>query len=538
MYDYVIIGAGSAGCVLANRLTEDPSVKVLLLEAGGPDKQKEIRIPAAFSKLFRTACDWSFYTQEEPNLGNRKLYWPRGKVLGGSSSLNAMIYIRGHRQDYDQWRDLGNPGWGFADVLPYFKKSENQTRGSSDLHGDNGPLHVSEQRCVNALSQAFVEAGTESGFARNSDFNGESQEGFGLYQVTQLKGARHSAADAFLRPAMQRPNLKVRTQAHVAGIVFEGKRAVGVSLLEGTGTVHVHASREVILCAGAVGSPHLLLLSGVGPADDLRKINLPAIHDLPGVGANLQDHLCVPLSYECTQPVSLANAESVANLVRYLWSKKGPLTSNIAEAGGFVKVASDSAAPDMQYHFAPGYFMEHGFQKIKGHAFSLGPTHIRPRSRGRITLRSHDPLDAPHIQANYLSDARDMEALLAGVKLARQLAAAPAFAKYRGRELCPGPDAKDDNALQAHISRTAETLYHPVGTCKMGNDATAVVDSELRVHGLEGLRVVDASVMPVIVGGNTNAPTIMIAEKAADLIKNSASSVKSNEHAPELARRI
>ena len=524
MYDYIIIGAGSAGCVLANRLTEDPSVKVLLLEAGGPDKKKEIHIPAAFSKLFRTSCDWSFYTEEEPNLGNRKLYWPRGKVLGGSSSLNAMIYIRGHRQDYDQWRDLGNPGWGFPDVLPYFKKSQNQTRGASALHGANGPLHVSDQRCINPLSQAFVEAAEQSGFARNPDFNGESQEGFGFYQVTQWNGARCSAADAFLRPALRRPNLKIRTQAHVASLVFEGKRVVGVSVLEGAHTVHVRAAREVILCAGAIGSPHLLLLSGVGPAGDLRKIDLPAIHDLPGVGANLQDHMCVPVAYECTQPVSLANAESFGSLLLYLWSKKGPLTSNIAEGGGFVKVASGCATPDMQYHFAPGFFMDHGFKKIEGHAFSFGPTHIRPGSRGRISLRSHDPLDAPHIHANYLSDPQDMEALLEGVKLARQLASAPAFTKYRGRELFPGSEAKDDTALRTHISKTAETLYHPVGTCKMGNDAASVVDSELRVHGLEGLRVVDASIMPVIVGGNTNAPTIMIAEKAADMIKKGSGS--------------
>jgi choline dehydrogenase len=519
MYDYVIVGAGSAGCVLANRLSEDPSIKVLLLEAGESDKRKEIHIPVAFGKLFRTSCDWAFYTQEQGRLGNRKLYWPRGKVLGGSSSINAMIYVRGHRHDYDTWRGLGNPGWGFDDVLPYFKKSQDQQRGASPLHGTGGPLHVSDLRCIDPVSRALVLAAEQSGFPRNDDFNGPSQEGFGFYQVTQFNGARWSAADAFLKPAMRRPNLKIRTKAHVASLVFEGNRAVGVSLLEGTGTVHVRAEREVILCAGAVGSPHLLLLSGVGPADDLRKIDLPAVHNLPGVGANLQDHLCVAVAYECKEPTGLGKAENLASLVRYISSKQGPLTSNVAEAGGFITVSSGSPAPDMQYHFAPGYFVDHGFQKHNGHAFTFGPTHIRPGSRGRICLRSHDPLDAPHIHANYLSDPKDMDALVQGVKLAHELANAPAFAKYRGRPLCSGSDAKDNTALRAYVTKMAETLYHPVGTCKMGNDADAVVDAQLRVHGLEGLRVVDASVMPVIVGGNTNAPTIMIAEKAADLIK-------------------
>src|SRR5258708_1119118 len=379
MYDYVIVGAGSAGCVLANRLSEDPSIKVLLLEAGGPDKRREIHIPVAFGKLFRTSCDWAFYTQEQSQLGNRKLYWPRGKVLGGSSSINAMIYIRGHRHDYDTWRDLGNPGWGFDGVLPYFKKSQNQQRGASALHGTGGPLHVSDLRCVGPVSPALVEAAEQSGLPRNNDFNGESQEGFGFYQVTQFNGARWSAADAFLKPAMRRPNLKVRTNAHVASLVFEGSRAVGVSLLEGNRTVHVRAEREVILCAGAVGSPHLLLLSGVGRVGDLHKINLPAIHDLPGVGANLQDHLCVAVAYECKEPTGLGKVESLGSLVRYVSSKQGPLTSNVAEAGGFTTVSNGSSAPDMQYHFAPAYFVDHCLQKYEVHAFTFGPTHIPPR---------------------------------------------------------------------------------------------------------------------------------------------------------------
>ena len=520
MYDYIIIGAGSAGCVLANRLSEDPKVKVLLLEAGGRDTRKEIQVPVAFSKLFKTPCDWAYYTDPEAQLANRSLYWPRGKVLGGSSSINAMIYIRGHRADYDGWRDLGNPGWGYDDVLPYFKKSENQQHGASEYHGAEGSLHVSDLRTVNPLSEAFVAAGQEAGFKRNNDFNGESQDGFGLYQVTQFHGKRHSAAAAFLHPAMSRPNLTVKTDAHVFGIYFEGKRAAIVSFQQGSGSAQERAEREIILCGGAIGSPQLLMLSGVGPASHLRAFDIPLVCDLPGVGQNLQDHPCTGVVFECTKPVSLASAESLSSLTQYLCFKKGPLTSNVAEAGAFLNTASQGQTPDLQFHFGAGYFVEHGFQKFDGHAFAFGPTLLHPFSRGEIRLRSSNPLDAPSIRANYFSDPRDMDVMLEGVKLSRSLAAAKAFVPYRGKELHPGPAAKDDQALRAHIASFAETLYHPAGTCKMGHDATAVVDSELRVHGVEGLRVVDASIMPLVVGGNTNAPTIMIAERAADLIKH------------------
>ena len=519
MYDYIIIGAGSAGCVLANRLSEDPSVKVLLLEAGCRDKQKEIHIPLAFSKLFKGPCDWTYFTEPEPRLNNRSLYWPRGKVLGGSSSMNAMIYIRGNHADYDQWRDLGNPGWGYSDVLPYFKKSEKQERGASEYHGASGPLCVSDLRTVNPLSEAFVAAGDYAGFQRNPDFNGDKQDGFGFYQVTQNRGQRHSSAAAFLHPVATRKNLTVKTETHVFGIYFEGKRAAIVSFQQGANSVQERAEREIILCAGAIGSPQLLMLSGVGPADQLRHFDIPIACDLPGVGKNLQDHPACAAVYECTQPVSLASAESFSNLVRYMVSRRGPLTSNVAEAGAFIKTSARAQIPDLQFHFGVGYFVEHGFQQIKGHAFTLGPTLLHPFSRGDIRLRSSNPLDSPSIRANYLADSRDMDVMLEGVKLARTLAATKAFDGYRGAELHPGPAAKDDMALRAHIAKFTETLYHPVGTCKMGNDAMAVVDSELRVHGVEGLRVVDASIMPTVVGGNTNAPTIMIAEKAADLIK-------------------
>jgi choline dehydrogenase len=519
MYDYIIIGAGSAGCVLANRLSEDPATKVLLLEAGGRDNRKEIHIPLAFSKLFKSPCDWAYYTEAEPQLGNRSLYWPRGKVLGGSSSINAMIYIRGHHTDYDHWRDLGNPGWSHADVLPYFKKSENQQHGASEYHGASGPLRVSDLCTVNPLSQAFVAAGEEIGYARNPDFNGATQEGFGLYQVTQSNGKRHSAAAAFLHPVMSRKNLTVKTGTHVFGIYFEGRRAAIVSFQQGGGSVQERAEREIIVCAGSIGSPQLLMLSGIGPAGHIRQFDIPLICDLQGVGGNLQDHPATGVAYECTQPVSLASAESLSNLFRYLCFKKGALTSNVAEAGAFLKTSFAAEVPDLQFHFGVGYFVEHGFQKIKGHAFTFGATLLHPHSRGDIRLRSSNPLDAPFIRANYLSDPRDMNVMLEGVKLSRRLAETKAFAVYRGKELLPGSDAKDDQALRSHVARFTETLYHPVGTCKMGHDTQAVVDSELRVHGVEGLRVVDASIMPTVIGGNTNAPTMMIAEKAADLIK-------------------
>ncbi len=520
MYDYIIVGAGSAGCVLANRLTASGRHRVLLLEAGGPDTVKEIHIPVAFSKLFKSAWDWAYYTEPEPHLCNRNLYWPRGKVLGGSSSINAMIYIRGNRADYDQWRDQGNRGWGYSDVLPYFKKSENQERGSSEYHGSSGPLCVSDLRTVNPLSEAFIAAGEESGFRRNPDFNAASQEGFGFYQVTQNKGRRHSAATAYLYPARSRKNLTVRTGVHVFGISFEGKRAAAVSFQDGNGNTQERAEREIILCAGAIGSPQLLMLSGVGPAEDLRAFDIPVVCDLPGVGKNLQDHPATAMAYECTQPITLANAESLPNLMRYLCFRRGQLTSNVAESGGFIKTSPACAIPDIQYHFGVGYFVEHGFQQIEGHAFTIGATLVHPYSRGDIRLRSSNPLDAPAIRGNYFSDDRDMKVMVEGVKIARTLALSNAFSSYRGKELLPGADTKDDSAFRAHIAKVAETLYHPVGTCKMGNDATAVVDSELRVHGLEGLRVIDASIMPTVVGGNTNAPTIMIAEKAADLIKS------------------
>ena len=519
MYDFVIVGGGSAGCVLARRLSEDPAAKVLLLEAGGEATQKEFAIPAAFSKLFRSAHDWAFFTEEQRQLGNRKLYWPRGKVLGGSSSINAMIYIRGNKRDFDDWQNQGNAGWNFKDVLPYFKKSENQTQITSEYHGKGGPLYVSNLRTVNPLSRAFVEAARELGFPFNEDFNGAKQEGFGFYQVTQKRGKRCSVFNAFLEPARARKNLTIHTGAQATRLLFEGRRATGVEYLRNGKREKALAEREVLLCCGSVQSPQLLMLSGIGPADHLRTLDIPVVNDLPGVGENLQDHLFLAVAYNCKKPITLDKVETAGNLFRYLAFRNGPLTSNIAESGGFLKITPGATVPDLQFHFGPVYYINHGFERPEGHGFSIGPTLLRPKSRGRIRLRSADPLAPPAIQPNYLSEESEARVLVEGIKLARKLARTKAFAEYCGEEYCPGAAVQSDDAVAEYIRRSAETVYHPAGTCKMGSDAMAVVDERLRVQGVERLRVVDASIMPTLVGGNTNASTIMIAEKAADFIR-------------------
>ncbi len=518
MFDYIIVGAGSAGCVLANRLSADPRVRVLLLEAGGPDRQREIRIPAAFPKLFKSKCDWAFYTEEQSHLLGRKLYWPRGKVLGGSSSINAMIYIRGNCLDYDHWRSMGNDGWGYEDVLPYFKRAEDQQRGASAFHGVGGPLRVEDLRTVNPLSRVLVEAGVELGVPFNPDFNGPQQEGVGFYQVTQKRGRRHSAADAYLKPALKRRNLTIRSQARATRLLFAGKRVAGVEFKVDTALIQERAAREVILCAGTIQSPQILMLSGIGPPASLEARSVRVAHDLPGVGKNLQDHLFLPVCYESIQPVSLDKADTLTNFLRYLAFKRGPLTSNIAEAGGFLKLRSDLPAPNLQILFGPVFYLDHGFTRPEGCGFSIGPALLQPASRGAISLRSANPMDFPVIQPNYLTSDSDLCVLVEGIKFARRLAHTKAFEPFRGREFCPESKVQTDEALATYVRQVAETMYHPVGTCRMGNDAMAVVDSHLRVRDIEGLRVADASVMPSITRGNTNAPTIMIAEKAADLI--------------------
>lgn len=518
-YDYIIVGAGSAGCVLARRLTEDPAVRVLLLEAGEPDRRREIHIPAAFSKLFKSECDWNYTTAPQPGLDGREMYWPRGKVLGGSSSINAMMYVRGHRSDYDRWRDAGNAGWGFDDVLPLFKRSEHQERGPSKFHGTGGPLSVSNVRTLNPLSKAFVDSAVECGLARTDDFNGAEQDGAGFYQVTQLKGRRHSAAAAFLTPILGRPNLTVETGALAHRVVIENGRAVSVDYARHGGVVVARADREVILAGGAVNSPQLLMLSGIGPADHLREHGISVVVDAPEVGENLQDHLLVIVAYRCRKPVSLASAESIPNIARYLMLHSGPLSSNIAEAGGFVRTSDGLEAPDLQFLFGPAYYLNHGFTKVDGHGFSVGTVLLRPHSRGRIRLRSANPKAHPEIDPSYMSDERDLDLLVEGVKRCRGLVQGRAFESLRGDEHTPGKHVRDDDALAEFVRRNAETLYHPVGTCRMGADIRSVVDPELRVCGVDGLRVVDASIMPDIVGGNTNAPTIMIGERGADLIR-------------------
>jgi choline dehydrogenase len=518
-YDYVVVGAGSAGCVVASRLTEDPNVRVLLLEAGGPDRASAIRVPAAFGTLFKTAVDWQFHTEEQPRLKNRRLYWPRGKVLGGCSSINAMIYVRGHPSDYDAWKAAGNDGWGYADVLPYFKKSERHCRGASAYHGTGGPLHVADLRCVNPLTRVFLEACAQSGIPRSEDFNGVSQEGASLYPVNQKGGLRHSAADAFLKPAAHRPNLTIATEAATTRLLFEGQRAVGVEYQQNGSRRLARAGAEVVLCSGAIGSPQLLMLSGIGPRERLEPLGIPVRVDLPGVGQNLQDHLVIGVHHRCRQPITLDKADTLFNRLRLVLFGRGPLSSNVGEAGAFVKSDPTLPAPDLQLYFGPCFFINHGFVRPEGHGFTLGACLLRPRSRGHVTLRSADPFAPPVIQPDYLADDADLKTLIAGVRLVRRIAAASAFDTLRGEEHLPGEPVQTDEEIADYVRRMVETIYHPVGTCKMGTDAQSVVNSRLQVYGIEALRVVDASIMPILVGGNTHAPTVMIAEKGADLIR-------------------
>lgn len=515
-FDYVIVGAGSAGCVLAGRLSEDPAVSVALIEAGGPDTAQEIHIPVAFSQLFKGPLDWDLDSEPEPGLDGRREYLPRGKMFGGCSSMNAMIYIRGHRADYDGWAAGGATGWSYDEVMPYFLRSEDNDRGADEYHGAGGPLSVSDSRSMHALGRAFVDASVEAGYQHNNDFNGAHMEGVGFYQLTQRNGMRCSAAVAFLHPALARTNLTVIPAAMAQRVVFEGRRAVGVEISRNGELETVRAAHEVILSAGSYETPKLLMLSGVGPTVGLAPFGIEVVQDLP-VGHGLQDHLMALANYT-TDVESLMTALTPDNVELLQTQGRGPLTSNIGEAGGFFQTREGLPGPDMQIHMAPVMFHQQGLGAPSEHALAVGPGTVSPTSRGSVTLRSPNPASAPRIVHNYLTTEEDRATIIRGLRITLDIVAQPAL-----KAVITGPfdvpDSNTDADLLAFAKRSGMTLYHPTSTCGIGS----VVDSELRVLGLDGLRIVDASVMPSIVRGNTNAPTIMIAERAADLIRGQIS---------------
>ncbi|KAB2870041.1 MAG: choline dehydrogenase [Bauldia sp.] len=535
-FDFIIIGAGSAGCVLANRLSADPRHSVLLIEAGGGDRHPLVQLPMLMGKLMHSRIyNWHYETEPEPELDDRRIYWPRGKALGGTSTINGMIYVRGNRQDYDRWAQMGLPGWSYAEVLPYFRKSEGHVERRDAFHGQSGGLTVCRARGKNPLFDLFVEAGGQAGYPLNDDFNGAEQEGFGRYDFTIRNGRRCSTAKAFLRPALDRPNLTVATRALTRRIIVENRRAVAVEFTQGGQSRRVRAGREVVLSAGAVNSPQILMLSGIGNADELMLHGVEVARHLPGVGKNLQDHVDVCVVHEVTQPLTLYSDLRIdrltASIIRGFLFGKGVATTFPYEGGAFLKSRPGLAAPDIQAHFMPALektanlhwpslFGRARVEENHGITVRVGP--LNPESRGAITLRSADPRDPPRIFANYLSTEFDKDTTIAGVKMMRDVIAQPAFDGLRGRELAPGPDCRSDAELKQWLKGAGGTTLHPVGTCRMGRDEMAVVDARLKVHGIDGLRVADASIMPVISSGNTNAPTIMIGEKAADMILHDA----------------
>ncbi|HUZ31906.1 MAG TPA: choline dehydrogenase [Xanthobacteraceae bacterium] len=525
-YDYVIVGAGSAGCVLANRLSAKPEVKVLLLEAGGSDRSMYVRMPAGIANLTGPKFNWGYQTAPQAAMNGRRMYQPRGRLLGGSSSVNAMVYMRGQAADYDHWRQLGNAGWSYGDVLPFFKQAENNERLHDDFHGQGGPLSVAERPYTNPLSRAFVAAAQEAGIPFNPDFNGAVQLGCGLFQVTQKNGERCSAAAAYLHPVAARENLIIVTGAQAMRVLIERGRAVGLEYARRRHRYVVRATREIVLAGGAINSPQLLLLSGIGPAGELRSAGVSVVHELPGVGKNLQDHLNVNILQHATPRSTLDDKArllpSIGVALQWALYRSGPGTSNVAEAGAFVisglGASLGAATPDIQYHFIPAQVVDHARTKLDGYGVTLHACCLRPQSRGEIRLASADPLQKAVIDPNYLAAEYDLKILIDGIRRGRDILAAPALRPWLGAERIPGSATQSDAALEAFIRAAAETEYHPVGTCKMGNDPMAVVDDQLRVRGVGGLRVIDASIMPTLVSGNTNAPTIMIAEKGAAMM--------------------